>query len=275
MPISLLVLTDFSQAANRALNYANRLAGPIGAQLVLLHVRRDSLLDPEAFSGLPDTGSPEVLEVAMAALAGDMSAPVVTEIGHGQVADVVAETLGRYPSAVVVLGRPDEEAIPEELVSTTALELLRAVAQPMLVVPQSEAVFTLPRRVLLAVDAEAFTLGEHTDGVQHLFNTVPTEVTVLHVSADAVTSTAEAVAPTALAAVLRSGRPSELPQVKTRTEVGVAPAEGILEAAASGAFDLLVLLARPRSFLGTLFHRSVTAQVLMHSPLPVLILPVV
>lgn len=275
MPVPLLVLTDFSPAAYRALNYANSLAGPIGAQLVLLHVRRDSLLDPEAFSGLRAAGNPEALERAMTALAGDMSAPVVTEIRHGQVADVVAETLRRYPSAVVVLGRPDEEAVPEELVSTTALDLLRTVAHPILVVPQSKAVFGLPRRVLLAVDAEAFTLGEHTDGVQHLFNTVPTEVTVLHVSADAVTSTAEAVAPAALVAVLRTGRPSELPQVKTRTVVGVAPAEGILEAAATGAFDLLVLIARPRSFLGALFHRSVTARVLIHSPLPVLILPVV
>ena len=275
MPISLLVLTDFSPAANRALNYANRLAGSIGAQLVLLHVRRDSLLDPEAFSGLPDAGSLEALELAMTALASDMSAPVVTEIRHGQVAPAVVEMLRRYPSAVVVLGRPDEEAIPEELVSTAALELLRTVAQPMLVVPQSESVFTLPRRVLLAVDAEAFTLGEHTDGVQHLFNTVPTEVTVLHVSADAVTSTAEAVAPTALTAVLRTGLRCELPQVKTRTVIGVAPADGILQVAATGAFDLLVLIARPRSFLGALFHHSVTAQVLVHSPLPVLILPVV
>ena len=112
MPVSLLVLTDFSPAAYRALNYANSLAGPIGAQLVLLHVRRDSLLDPGAFSGLRDAGSAQALDLAMAALVSNMSAPVVTEIGHGQVADVVAETLRRYPSAVVVVGRPDKQAIP-------------------------------------------------------------------------------------------------------------------------------------------------------------------
>ena len=47
----LLVLTDFFQAAEKALDYATNLAAPLGAQLVLLHVRRDSLLDPDALSG--------------------------------------------------------------------------------------------------------------------------------------------------------------------------------------------------------------------------------
>jgi nucleotide-binding universal stress UspA family protein len=39
---SLLILTDFFQAANGALNYATNLAVPLGARLVLLHVCRDS-----------------------------------------------------------------------------------------------------------------------------------------------------------------------------------------------------------------------------------------
>jgi nucleotide-binding universal stress UspA family protein len=51
------------------------------------------------------------------------------------------------------------------------------------------------------------------------------------------------------------------------------PAEAIVHAAQPGAYDLVVLIARPRSFLGQLFHRSVTAQVLLHSRVPVLVLP--
>ncbi|MBC8082591.1 MAG: universal stress protein, partial [Hymenobacter sp.] len=44
MAPSLLVLTDFFQAANGALDYAANLAPALGARLVLLHVRRDSVL---------------------------------------------------------------------------------------------------------------------------------------------------------------------------------------------------------------------------------------
>ena len=39
------------------------------------------------------------------------------------------------------------------------------------------------------------------------------------------------------------------------------------------AWHLTALIARPRSFLSRLFHRSVTAQVLLHSAIPVLVLP--
>jgi nucleotide-binding universal stress UspA family protein len=51
------------------------------------------------------------------------------------------------------------------------------------------------------------------------------------------------------------------------------PAEGILQATQSGEVDLVVVLARPRSFWGQLFHHNVTAQVLLHSTVPVLVLP--
>ena len=51
------------------------------------------------------------------------------------------------------------------------------------------------------------------------------------------------------------------------------PAAGILQALADTRADMLVLLTRPRSFLGELFHRSVTAAVLRHTRVPVLLLP--
>ena len=36
----------------------------------------------------------------------------------------------------------------------------------------------------------------------------------------------------------------------------------------------MVVLARQRSYLGELFHRSVTAHLLEHCPVPILVLPV-
>jgi nucleotide-binding universal stress UspA family protein len=51
------------------------------------------------------------------------------------------------------------------------------------------------------------------------------------------------------------------------------PAPGVLQAVADTQADLLVLIARPRSFWSGLFHRSVTAAVLRRSTVPVLLLP--
>ena len=57
------------------------------------------------------------------------------------------------------------------------------------------------------------------------------------------------------------------------SETSPEPADGIRRAIAATEPDLLILLVRPRSFLGRLFHRSVTAQVLRTCPVPVLLLP--
>ena len=50
MNSSFVILTDFSALPNRALSYAARLAEPMHAQLVLLHVRHDGLLSPEEYT---------------------------------------------------------------------------------------------------------------------------------------------------------------------------------------------------------------------------------
>ncbi|MFD1470218.1 universal stress protein [Hymenobacter caeli] len=273
MALSLLVLTDFFQPADHALAYADALAGALGAQLVLLHVRRDSVLDPEHLTGRVDALGQEAIDLALASLARGLSAPVVAEKAHGRVAEAVADALRRHQPALVVLGHRNTDAMPDELVSTAALDILRAAPQPMLVVP-ARARLSAPHRLLLALDKEQFSLGTYAGLVRHLFDALPAELTVLHVGPDkasAETGTAaarEALERTGLALDLTTG-------LRAQSLVHATPAGGILQAVAGGGFDWVVLVARPHSFLGELFHRSVTAHVLLHSPVPVLVLPAV
>ncbi|MFD2784686.1 universal stress protein [Hymenobacter rubripertinctus] len=102
---------------------------------------------------------------------------------------------------------------------------------------------------------------------------IDAEVTVLYVAPDAVEVEAEEATNQALDTVLRTGLTIDLPRVKVRTLADASPARRILEAARSADFDLVVVVARPRSFFGNLFHRSVTAEVLRRSTIPVLVLP--
>ena len=72
----------------------------------------------------------------------------------------------------------------------------------------------------------------------------------------------------------RTGLTLDLAQpIRTRSIIAAHPVEGILEAAAPTETDLVAVIARPRSFWSDLFHNSVTAQVLLHSAVPVLVLP--
>lgn len=269
MTFSLLVPTDFLQPADCALAYADTLAGAIDAQVVLLHVRRDALLDPERLTGRAETQSPEVIALALESLARTVSAPVVAETGHGQVASAVVAALGRHQPALAVLGHRNTTALPDELVATVPLDLLRIAPQPMLVVPAGAATAVAPRRVLLAVDGEPFSLGQHTGVAQHFLAALQAQLTLLHVAPHQ-----SAVADNkALEAVERTGLALGLPALTFQHLTHPDPAAGILQVIAEGQFELVALIARPRSFLGALFHHSVTAQVLLHCPVPILVLP--
>ena len=270
MDTSLLILTDFFQAANRALDYATNLARPLGARLVLLHVRRDALLDPERFTGRLSNLGDEAIGLAIDSIASQLPVPVVAELGHGRLVEAVADAVRRHHPILLVMGRPDHPNTPEELVQTTSLELLRAVPCPMLVVPHLPPGPHLPRRVLLAVDGAAFDLGAHAAAIRYLLGALHAELTVLHVVPDA---GPDEQPPHVLDSVLRTGLVLDPPPVPCRTVRHAHPAEGILQAAQPADYDLLLLIARRRSFMGNLFHRSVTAQVLLRSPLPVLVLP--
>jgi nucleotide-binding universal stress UspA family protein len=269
MAFSLLVPTDFFQPADRALAYADTLAAAIGAQLVLLHVRRDSLLDPERLTGRAVVQDPETTPLALASLARSLSVPVIAEVGHGRVAAAVVEALGRHQPALAVLGHRNTDDMADELVSTVPLDILRTTPQPMLVVPVRTTAAVVPRRLLLAVDEEHFSLGEHMGLVHHLLAALGAHLTLLHVAAHQSTVADRA----ALEAVERTGLSLDLPPITFQHLQHASPAEGILQVAANGQFDMVVLIARPRSFLGDLFQVSVTARVMLHSPVPVLVLP--
>ena len=268
---SLLILTDFFQAANRALDYASNLAGPLGARLVLLHVRRDSIVDPELFTGVLSNLDQRAVALALNSLTSELTVPVVAEVGHGRVANAVADAVGRHHPTLVVLGRNDTDDTPDELVSTTALDILRTAPYPMLVVPHNVRTAAPPRRILLALDGEPFSLGTHAGAIRHLLDALHAELTVLNVCETADPNDSAAAT---LAMVQRTGLTADLEQpVRTVNLSAKAPAEGILQMARSADFDFVVLIARPRSFLGELFHHSVTVQVLLHSAIPVLVLP--
>lgn len=265
----LLVLTDFFQAAEKALNYATNLAAPLGAQLVLLHVRRDSLLDPDALSGTLSNLSEETMHLALSSLADNLPVPVVVEVGHGRLLPAVADAVERHQPLLLVLGRPNRDELPDELTSTTALDILQHEPYPMLVVPPRLQNLAPPRRLLLATDGEPFTLGSYAGAARHLLHSLQAEITILH----CVPYKDEAAAATAFDSVLNTGLMLDLAPPSMTQVVAANPAEGILAAAQAADYDAVVMLARRRSVLGQLFHSSVTAQVLLHSTIPVLVLP--
>ena len=270
MTPSIVVLTDFFAVSNRALSYAAGLAVPLKASLLLLHARHDELLAPAEFASR-HTAEGEVKTLyALEKLAAEQPVATMVDISNFSLAEAVQEVVGQRPPLLVVMGRSGTEPAPEDLVTDTAMDLLRHTPYPLLVIPPAGWDQFPPRRLLLAVDGEPFRLAEYHDVLSQLLLATHGTLSLVQVT----DNTQAAPHPAAVLDSVRTNNlvpelaDSSLRQVHQNTVVG-----GILQEAAGQQADMLVVVARRHSLLGGLFHRSVTAQLLRESAIPVLVLP--
>lgn len=270
MAAPFLILTDFTAAADQALHYAAALAAPLQAPLILLHIRRETLLDPDAFNGSIRHMSEGEVAAALQSRVAAVGLPVTVESAVEGVETAVSDAVRRHSPSLVVLGKPDTETTPDELVSSTSLKLLRATRTPLLVVPVGTAAAVPPRAVTIAADNNAISLKTQSEGMRELLTHLKPRLTVAHVAepenSDTCTIALNAVAASGLLAGVES-------RIHCHGVRHRRVPEGIILAAQETHADLLVLVARRRSFLGQLFNRSVTSQVVLHGRLPMLLLP--
>ena len=270
MTSSLVVLTDFFAVTNRALSYAAGLAVPLNAHLVLLHVRHDDLLAPDIYADRHPRRDEGGTTQALRELAAGQPVPTEVDISDDFLPDAVREAVHRHNPLLLVLGRPGSATDPSECVTSTALDLLRQAPFPLLIVPTVGWDGYPPKRLLLAVDGQPFHLCPHQDVLRRLLLTNQGTLNVVHVADDEQTRPAPG-------AVLRTVRASNLVDVLTESDLHeiVQPKAmgGVLQEAERQGADMLVVVARRHSLLGSLFHRSITAQLIQESPIPVLVLP--
>jgi nucleotide-binding universal stress UspA family protein len=266
---SIVVLTDFFAVSNRALSYAAGLAVPLKASLQLLHTRQDALLALAAFASQNSAAGRAHTLNALEKLAAEQPVATTVDISDFSLVTALQEMVGQRPPLLVVLGRTGTEPTTEDLVTDTALDLLRHTPYPLLLVPPAGRDAFPPRRLLLAVDGEPFRLVEYRDVLSQLLHATQGTLRLVQVTDnDETPPSAAAVLDTVFTNdLVNELAEGSLRQVHQQTVVG-----GILREAAGQQADLLVIIARRHSLLGGLFHRSVTAQLLRESAIPVLVL---
>ncbi|MDF7811591.1 universal stress protein [Hymenobacter sp. YC55] len=264
---TLLIVSDFVAGADPALDFATLLAQALGAKLVLLHVQDEDALKAEPSSAqLPAaTSAPQALQD----LARTLPVPAVAEVEAGQMEDALPAAISRHRPALIVLSRPSAATAADVLVTTTALNVLRSHACGLLVVPAEAPQAKLPQRVLLAADGGKFTLGPCVESIRAMLLAMRAQLIVGHVTESATQHTAQQ----ALASVVRTGLTLDLPAVTTTHVCHAEPTAGILQAVAEQRAELLAVVARPHTLLWSLFRQTVTAQLVLQSAVPVLVLP--
>ena len=269
----IVVLANLSAAAEQAARYAAVLGAPQQARLELLHLYHDPLLDPELVTVTAAHTFRTQAETAglLREQARQLGVPAEVKVSVQPLATAVQEAVCQGHPQLLVMGLSAERTLLDHLMHNQALPLLRTTHCPLLLVPEGAPPPRLPRRIALAVDAEQFCLNEAAEALEPLLASWQAAYTAVHVLVPGGREAypgQRALNHLRLSGLLPATQPLELYE-----EAHVRPAAGVLQAIIDTQADMLVLIARPRSFLGRLFHESVTAEVLRHSMVPVLLLP--
>ena len=269
----ILMLTNLSAAAERAAQMAAMLGLPLQLRLVLLHLYHDPLLDPElvvittaqAYRTQAETNA------SLQAMAQRLTLPTEVTTSTDTLREAVQGALHHYQPWLLGMGLSQEHDLLDRLLHNQMLPVLRATRHPLLLVPEHGPAPHVPRRVALAVDAEPFCPNRASQTLAPLLASWQAAYTVVHVAAP------EEQEAFAGQRALTNVRQSKLLPATTRLELyqerELPPAAGVLQALDDTQAELLILITRPRSFMGRLFHRSVTMEVVRHCRIPVLLLP--
>ena len=272
MKPNIVVLTDFSPAAEQARTYAAALAAPLGAELHLIHVFFPPTPTTRVGMVLRATNERYVRETRhnLEQVAAQLPVPATAELIETNWDEAVQQALEKYNPLLLVAGLTATDGPFDEWLSNRTLPLARQTGYPLLLVPEHLSAETLcpPRRLALAVEDWPFTLAPNATAIAPLLDALGT--TVITVS---VLPAAEwAGAAKALRATQQCGLSAAMPRGELHKVFSEVPAAGIQQAVTEVGADMLALLDPGHDWVHRLFEGSVIEQVLRQTRVPVLLL---
>lgn len=279
---TILVPTDFSAPARRALEWAIELAKAHQARLVLMHAVEPSLagsgraidraLDEAASSKLLEAGRP-IIEARLA---------MDTDCRVGKPWAAIRDAAEDFEVDLIVMGSRGLTGLDRVLLGSTADRVLRTAAPPVLTI-HPDADRPAFRHVLVATDFSASSAAALASARRLVhFSLQPVQVTLLHVSPPPYLIGSLEVPITllpnwdeidkdlehdldALAGTIRNDR-----IITTSAVVRGTAARVILDEVQGRRPDLVALGTQGRSATERLFVGSVAERVLHHAGCPVL-----
>jgi nucleotide-binding universal stress UspA family protein len=272
MQPTLVVLTDFSPAGDRACAYAAALAAPLGAALHLVHVFSLPFTSPRMAVAMRYANAEHILEDSrlLQQKADELPMPATTQIIEADWASAVEQALAHYRPLLLVAGLTATDGPFNEWLSNRPLPLAYQTGYPLLLVPENLPLAALhpPRRLLLAVEDRPFQLSPEARLLGPQFDILGSQAFVATVRP----SDAPPASQAGLRAAQHCGLASALAQAELHQVVDARPASGIWQAADELEADIVVLLDQGHGWAHKVFSGSVIADVVRYSQVPVLLL---
>jgi nucleotide-binding universal stress UspA family protein len=197
--------------------------------------------------------------------------PTTVVDGVGSLSTLLNDHIERFWPQLLVMALAPEQDVLDALLANQALPVLRETGLPLLLVPDGTAQDPgLPKMVAVAADEAPFQLSPATLALEPVLKSWPATFSVVHV--DPADAPEKEGLSQALAHVRQSGLLPASHWV-TYEVTHESRSAGIVQAALDVQADVLVLLAHPRSVLGSVLGLGVVSEVARRCPVPLLVLP--
>jgi len=259
----ILLPTDFSTFAQKAVDYAISLFGTDGVEYTLLNLYHEPHAAATSMISLVDLAMQdsrnsllEEVEHFKSKYGDSLLINYLSEYGEG--GKQITVLAKRYHHDLVVMGSKGASGLKEVLIGSVAADTMKHALLPVIMVPEGD--WAKPGNILVAIDDS--TDAALVNKVRSLATQFNSRLTFLKVNVD------EAV-PEALAEDFL--RPDFVAINENFTQVQAEdPVDGIIDFAKSNQIDMLVMFPGNHSFFERLFKRSNTSRVAMHSKIPML-----
>lgn len=278
---TILVPTDFSLNANKALNYAAEIAKLSGAAIIIVHVtnlthaaiNENVILSETLDKDVMDKANDE-LEILVTATREITLGKVEKQLYNGFITDAIQQAALENKADLIVMGTLGNSGVREKLFGSITAKLISHVDVPLLAVPLMHE-WQPPKNILLAINH----FKESPAVLKPLLQLAGFLKAPVHVSVFTDEDQAEA------ADFLQNKRDIELFCVnmqKNHPELSILPApvfghnfeDAIKTYCSNNETGLLVMITHKRNFIESIFNRSLTKKMSYHTDIPLLSIPI-
>lgn len=267
----IVVPTDFSPLADNALKYGMDLATAMGSSLMIVHVYQM----PISYSEVPliTVSLEEIKQASEKRLAElkhnietitDGKLVVYTESRLGDVGDEINKLTKTLQPFSIVMGSRGVTGAGRFFLGSNSLSVIDKTTTPVIVVPPGGK-FSPYKKIGLTTDFKEVVDKTPVVPIRALISFFNAELHVLHVDYKQRNFTPDVPEQTLNLDMLLSGMNPTYDYIEHK-DVN----EGINDFAEKNNLDLIVTLPQKRSFLESLFEKSLTRELLHHTHIPVM-----
>lgn len=266
---TILVPTDFSDAALNAAEYSVQLAKDIKAKVLLFHVYHLPIHVPEVPIMVTPSGLQQDNESELKKVAAHLSRKTGVEVNFlAKLGFAVDEILEEEKNVdLIIMGMKGANKLSEALIGSITTATLRKTKIPLMVIPE-KVKYKKPETIVFACDHDPRIAGNTLDLIRDLLNTIGCKIYILNVKRKKESvSLVESLTKMEFKNTLNSVE--NIYYFPEKEDL----VEGINEFVEAHHADIVVTIPHAYNLVERLFHKSISKKMAFHIHVPLLALP--